>query len=461
MTAEELAAQIAREIEEDSRLAAIRERIANGKARPTDAEIYTEITARITAERMKQNVHALDAPQPAFVAATRERYQDTFKVYEAAQRILDEAQGLHLGIRKPAFNQERAEQIGHALEDKTVPDSVIERRAESATENFCRSFQDDRVKANAAFRSEAGLRATIVRSGGSKCCDWCASVEGRFDYDSAPDGIWGRHDNCSCSVSMETGRKRAGSRARSWERPAFEVGAAEPVRFSIEPVQGAVEPVRLTQEQAAAAGASEPVRFTREQAVNERLTNAAGSVTMETAEERDKNAARRRYDAMTREQRVEVIQRGIREPDATFSYDTAENHAMEYLLKVEPMPNTFDVRSHGNDSLIDFFKQDYPKGDTRSQIDAHTLALILRGREDFRQFVADCKRRNVEPFVRLMSCNTGNTTNTGNCFAQLLANELGMNVYAPTKTLYANPDGSYQVGIMNDGEMKLFWSRRV
>ncbi len=55
---------------------------------------------------------------------------------------------------------------------------------------------------------------------------------------------------------------------------------------------------------------------------------------------------------------------------------------------------------------------------------------------------------------------TGHTTNTGDCFAQLLANELGHYVTAPTETLYANPNGSYRIGRNNTGTMKLFYSRK-
>jgi hypothetical protein len=47
-------------------------------------------------------------------------------------------------------------------------------------------------------------------------------------------------------------------------------------------------------------------------------------------------------------------------------------------------------------------------------------------------------------------------------FAQILANELGVVVEAPTKTLWVKPDGTYTVGTFdfsNDGEMKLFYSR--
>ena len=60
----------------------------------------------------------------------------------------------------------------------------------------------------------------------------------------------------------------------------------------------------------------------------------------------------------------------------------------------------------------------------------------------------------------MLSCNTGNTTNTGNCFAQLLANELGVKVEAPNKTLYVLFDGSFYIGDCGDGTMKLFYPRK-
>jgi hypothetical protein len=60
------------------------------------------------------------------------------------------------------------------------------------------------VRANAEFRSRAGYDAQIVRTGGAKCCDWCASVEGTFSVRDAPAGIWGRHDNCKCSIVYQT-----------------------------------------------------------------------------------------------------------------------------------------------------------------------------------------------------------------------------------------------------------------
>ena len=62
------------------------------------------------------------------------------------------------------------------------------------------------TKANALFRSRAGLDCRIIRTGGSKCCEWCDGVSGSFTTGNAPDGIWGRHDNCKCSITYETRR---------------------------------------------------------------------------------------------------------------------------------------------------------------------------------------------------------------------------------------------------------------
>lgn len=187
--------------------------------------------------------------------------------------------------------------------------------------------------------------------------------------------------------------------------------------------------------------------------------SSASSASGETLSESDKRA-RHLYDKMTKEERAEVIQRGQNEPKAVFSYDRADNKAMSYLQKVPKEPDTFDVMSHGTPDRMEFFRQDYPSGDRRADIDAYTLSCILKGRSDYKAFAADCQQRGVTPTVRLLSCNTGSTTNTGDCFAQLLANELGHNVSAPDKALIAYPGGKTKVGRYGDGKMVTFFSRK-
>lgn len=206
MTCDELKAAINDEIAQNARIAAIRSRIDAGTADFLDSELYTAITAEITAEQMRRNVLALSDREPSFVGVVRERYTDTFATFNAVQRILDAVTGIRIRTVQPEFENDRAHKIGHSLNDPTVPESVIERRAYSATENFVRSQHDRCTQANASFRSRAGLDCRITRTGGAKCCDWCASVSGSFTTSSAPDGIWGRHDNCKCSITYETRR---------------------------------------------------------------------------------------------------------------------------------------------------------------------------------------------------------------------------------------------------------------
>ncbi len=250
-------------------------------------------------------------------------------------------------------------------------------------------------------------------------------------------------------MTYENGRQRQDVWSkRTWEAP--------------EPGAGAGEPVVFTAEQAAAAGSGEPVRFTQEHNPSVGLTKQQRRDMIKAAEQRkrDDDAARIIYDSMTEAQRVEVIQRGVHEPNAVFSYDTKDNHFPSNAQRIPKQPNTFDVISHGTVESMDFFPQDYPENDIRAHIDAYTLSQILLGRKDYQDFVADCKERGVEPIVRLLACNTGNTENTGNCFAQLLANELGENVSAPNKVIYANLDGTFYIGKKKNGEMKPFIPRK-
>jgi hypothetical protein len=279
LTCDELKAAINSEIAQNARIAAIRSRMDAGTADFLDSELYTAITAEITAEQMRHNVLALSDREPAFVGVVRERYTDTFNVFNAVQRILDAVTGIRIRTVQPEFENDRAHKIGHSLNDPTVPESVIERRAYSATENFVRSQHDRCTKANASFRSRAGLDCRITRTGGAKCCDWCASVSGSFTTSSAPGGIWGRHDNCKCSITYETRRgsfQQLSGSGMGWDTveelpdlPLHTVSAekyaqitqrAEVHFLSGDQIgTGAGEPVVLTAEQAAEREAQHPV----------------------------------------------------------------------------------------------------------------------------------------------------------------------------------------------------------
>lgn len=431
-------------IQNDGMLAEIRKKIKSGKATYADTAAYSARAGKMIGALLSRRLPEipLDEREQLCVELLHGQYIDINAAVDAAQSYMDKALGIRLTPQHPAFNGERAHQIGSSTADPTVPQETQQRRAGSATETAVKSMHDDRMKAEAKSRSRLGLDVTIERKG-NDCCAWCAEVAGRYPMGEEPEGIFRRHDNCDCTVIYGSQVLRGavnekGKRTKTWEE--------------VDPktVRG-IEPVRLTRAQAAAIEAEH---------LPKRLTPGAESGTMDSADSRDDKAARRRFDSLTPEQRAEVVMRGIQAPDATFSYDRPDNNAMTLLRRVPSLPFTFDVRAHGLDTLIEFFRQDFPDGDPRAFIDAYTLATILRGRSDFQAFLAACAEAGEKPTIRLLACSTGDTTNTGNCFAQLLANELGIVVYAPTDTLYPRLDGTFYVGDFQDGYMKEFIGRK-
>ena len=146
--------------------------------------------------------------------------------------------------------------------------------------------------------------------------------------------------------------------------------------------------------------------------------------------------------AMSNRERRQImrIARGLERP--IYAEDTPDNHFASNVRNTLPEEGFYDVALHGTETTAEFF------GKT---IDAYTLAQIILDRPNYRP---------GEP-IRLLSCSTGATNTTGNCFAQILANELNTMVIAPNDTLFVNPDGSYFVGAEKDGDLIPFYSRRT
>lgn len=105
----------------------------------------------------------------------------------------------------------------------------------------------------------------------------------------------------------------------------------------------------------------------------------------------------------------------------------------ENVKKVAPIEGFFDVAMHGTSRSV-FFRGDEGK------MSARTLATVIRHSKGY-----------TGQNIRLLSCNTGKITGESYCFAEELANALGVTVTAPNKVLYIFPDGRLKVGKSGDG----------
>ena len=203
------------------------------------------------------------------------------------------------------------------------------------------------------------------------------------------------------------------------------------------------DPNRPTEQPSAAQTQLSNAEKGEGQSGNLDIANNGGIIEAEGYASADDKPYQIRYP---REKRIELINRGVSQPTTIFAKDTANNRFASSVAHVPKKEGFYDVAIHGRETSVDFYG---------TPIDAYTLAKIILRRKDYKRGTP----------VRLLSCNTGNTTNTGNCFAQLLANELDAIVEAPTGMLYVyvNADGvaEISVGHKNTGEMKKYYSRKV
>ena len=229
--------EVRQRIEHDALLARIRKKIDSGKGTFDDSFAYSDRAGRLLGEIFAQRLPGIPlAEREALcVELLRDRYTDINSLCDAVQKALDQANGLHLKPQRAPFEEARAHKIGHSTADQTVPEKTQQRRSRAATETMTRSMHDDRMQAEAKFRSRAGLKCYITRKTDGKCCAWCSAIAGRYEYYSEPKDVYRRHDNCGCSVTYENGRKRQDVWSkRTWEAPEPGAGAGDPVVFTKE-----------------------------------------------------------------------------------------------------------------------------------------------------------------------------------------------------------------------------------
>lgn len=223
MTIQDVDKEFQKRVLKDMRLMEIRSRAKRGIATFADSAEYNDRISNILGSVLSGRMPSVPNVERVKLCEYMLRflYNDTNEMCAAVQQTLDKANGIQITPQKAPFPAERVRKIAKSLTDPSVPENTIKRRAKAPVANVSKSFHDDYIRKNAAFRNDAGLDVYIVRMG-TGCCKWCSEVSGKYKFGSQPDDIFRRHDNCDCTIIYDNqvlrGKKKSdGSRSKTWE----------------------------------------------------------------------------------------------------------------------------------------------------------------------------------------------------------------------------------------------------
>lgn len=199
--------------ENDRTLARVTKRIRDGTATQEDGHEYAVRIGKDSSRALRDVLTEKNLPDGRLyyniatrtVITTLENNQNL--VNDAASKIQksqDKKKKITLNAVRPKFPKNRVNDlIDKMTEDDITLDEALVWIGEPIINNS-EAFFDDFIKENAEFRSKAGLKTTITRIAEPNCCEWCAKLEGSWEYGKEPSEVYARHEYCRCSVTYQT-----------------------------------------------------------------------------------------------------------------------------------------------------------------------------------------------------------------------------------------------------------------
>ena len=221
----------------DRRLTQISKRIRDGTANQIDAHDYAEhlgenlsraLVNNLTPDNLPNGTLYYNIAQRTVIPGLEENYNIINDIASDIQAIADAKAQIGLSAAKADFPTSRINGlIDKMTSDEIVFDQVVRWLGEPIINNS-EAFFDDFVKANAEFRANVGLKATITRTVVSGCCEWCEAMAGTYDYGSEPPDIYKRHEFCRCSVTYQSKKTSQNVWSkRTWESSPEELERRE------------------------------------------------------------------------------------------------------------------------------------------------------------------------------------------------------------------------------------------
>lgn len=197
----------------DRRILRISRRIRDGTATLVDAHRYSQYTGENMSKALMLNLAEDNLPDGILYFNIASRtvtpslmtcHKIVNDIAKQIQAIADEKESIGLQAIGAEFPEER---IKGLIDKMTSYDGDYEKSSVWLKEpivNNVEAFFDDYVKANADFRRSTGLKTVITRVAEPNCCDWCANLEGEYEYGKEPKEVYQRHEFCRCDVTYRS-----------------------------------------------------------------------------------------------------------------------------------------------------------------------------------------------------------------------------------------------------------------
>lgn len=196
----------------DRTLARVSAKIRDGTATQIDGHTYAEHIGRnaskalqdvITPDRLPDGKLYYNIATRTVVPTLQNNQALVNDAASLIQQSIDKKTGIGLKSVNPQFPVER---INGLIDKMTADDILIDEALKWLGEpiiNNTEAFMDDFIRENAEFRNDAGLKTTITRVSEFNCCQWCADLDGTYEYGNEPEDIYRRHEFCRCAVTVQ------------------------------------------------------------------------------------------------------------------------------------------------------------------------------------------------------------------------------------------------------------------
>ena len=195
--------------DESEKIRALLKKVTEGTATYAQAQQYALEVSRLIGKAYEKHISSAVLPDGRmyYNIASRlipstldENYRFVSNYAVEVQKKLNEIAGIGLRAKVARKDGDRIEGLVNLASSAERYDDVSGQLL-TAVENFSQSVVDKTIEANADLHYKAGLSPKIIRKAERKCCKWCSTLAGEYDYPmDMPDDVFRRHENCRCTV---------------------------------------------------------------------------------------------------------------------------------------------------------------------------------------------------------------------------------------------------------------------